>query len=96
MSDNSRKLFRTDDDIVRKVSDKISSQYKEEKAVGIADGNNKTFYSSSEFNPETLYVYVDGNLKFVDTDYFLNNSTFIIFVTAPSAGAKINLKYVAM
>ena len=88
-----RSLFRSDDDIIKRIRDDISSQAIEEDAVGAVNGDNLRFRSSTEYNTDTLRVYIDGILLVLGVDYVLIDSSSFMFYTAPSIGQKITIKY---
>lgn len=93
MVDNNRKLFNTDDDVLSKMRS-LSNLQIEEIATGIINGSNKSFYSSTEFVPDTFKVYKNGIYQTLDIDYSIVTQTSFTFRVAPVVSDVVAIKYI--
>ncbi|HOM04369.1 MAG TPA: hypothetical protein PLU67_02625 [Candidatus Kapabacteria bacterium] len=71
----------------------IAELIREEKPVGVIDGNNKVFEASEEMVEASVEVFLNG-LRLVREDHFAVNGKIITLSEAPIAGDDLIVKYI--
>lgn len=71
----------------------IAELLREEKPVGVVDGNNKVFEASEEMVEASVEVFLNG-LKLVREDHFAVNGKTVTLSEAPKVGDDLIVKYI--